>query len=79
MKNLIKEANTYPISDKNNIDTVNRTEKSQTSTETVNTSKNNKTDTLNSIDKSRSTTRTNLSNKITRIENHQKWIFTGTI
>ena len=51
-----------------NIGTVDKAEKSQTSKETVHTSKQNKTDTRKSIDKSWSTPRTNLSNKSTRIE-----------
>ena len=50
-----------------NTETVDKTEKSQTSKKTVPNSQ--KTDTLNSIDKSRSTPRTNLSNKGTKIEN----------
>ena len=65
---MFKESNTCPISTKKKIDTVNKTDKSQTSKEIVNTSKKNRTDTLNSIYKSRSTPRTNLSNIITRIE-----------
>ena len=65
--NIVEESITSPISSKKNIDTVNKTEKSQTSQKTVPTSKN-KLDTLNSIYKSRSIQRTNLSNKSTRIE-----------
>ena len=38
-ENVVKKANTYPISANNNIDTVNKTDKSQTSKETVHTSK----------------------------------------
>ena len=48
---------------KKNIDTVKKTEESQTSKETVVTSKTNKTDSLNTIDKSMSYPRTNQSNK----------------
>ena len=66
--NLVEEVITYPISVKKKIDTVNKTEKSQTSKKQSLPPKKAKTDTLNSIDKSRSTQRTNLSNKITRIE-----------
>ena len=65
---MVKEANTYPIISKNNIGTVGKTDKSQTSKETVDTSKNNKTGTLNTMDKSRSTPRSNLYNKILHIE-----------
>ena len=65
---MVKEANTSPISEKKNIYTVKKTDKSQSYKETVNTSKNNKTEALTSIDKSRSIPRTNLSNKSTRIE-----------
>ena len=39
MENVVKEANTSPISAKKKIDTVDKTEKSQTSKETVDTSK----------------------------------------
>ena len=75
---------TPPISEKNNIDAVKKTEKSQASNKTVDTPRRNKTDKVKPIDKSRSTKRTdtkntvnrsryiprtNLSNKITRIEN----------
>ena len=81
-KNVFKESNTCPISTKKKIDTVNKTDKSQSSNKTVDTPKPNETYKLKSIDKSRSTQitdtentvdksryipRTNLSNKITRI------------
>ena len=56
------KAITSPISEKKNIDTVNKTEKSQASNKTVDTSKSNKTDTGKSIDKSRSTQRTDTVN-----------------
>ena len=69
---MVEEANTYPISAKKKIDTVNKIEESQKLKEIFFTSKNNKPDTLNSIYKSRSTKRTNLSNRSTRIENPQK-------
>ena len=69
---VVKEANTYPISAKNKIDTVDKKEKSQTSKDTSDTSKNNKIDTVNTIYESRSTPRTNLSNKFFHIENPQK-------
>ena len=45
----------------------NKKDKSQSSKETVDTSKNNKTDTFNTIDKSRSIPVNNLSNYSTRI------------
>ena len=48
---MVKEANTYLISAKNKIDTVNRTDKSQTSPETVDTSKNNLNDTVDKAGK----------------------------
>ena len=56
--NAVKEAITPPISAKNKIDTVNKTEKSQTSNKTVDTTKRNITDTVKSLDKSISTQRT---------------------
>ena len=59
---MVKEANTSPICTKNNIDTVEKTDKSQTSKEKVDTSKNNKTDTVNTIYKSGYIPVTNLSN-----------------
>ena len=80
---MVKEFITTPISEKKNIDTVTKTEKSQVSNKTVDTSRSNKPDTFKSIDKSsyiqRTDTenkvdqssyipRTDLSNKITRIE-----------
>ena len=55
----MEEAITYPISSKNIIDVVNKTEKSQTSK---------KNDTINSIYKYSSTHRSSLSNRSTRIE-----------
>ena len=79
----MKEAITPPILTKTNIDTVNKTEKSQAPNKKVDTPRINKTDKVKSIDKSRSTQRTdtentvdksrsiprtNLSNKSTRIE-----------
>ena len=57
---------------KKKIDTETKTKKSQTSSETVVTSKNNKNDTVDKIDKSRSIPVTNISNKITQIENPGK-------
>ena len=53
--NVVEEAITPPISSKNKIDTVKRTEKSQASNKAVETPKRNKTDKVKSIDKSRST------------------------
>ena len=61
---MVKEANTYPISTKYNIDPVNKTEKSQTSKETVYTSKNNKNDTTYKTGKSGSIPVTNNSTQI---------------
>ena len=49
--NLVKEAITPPISEKNNIDTFNKTEKSKASNKTVDKLKSNKTDKVKSIDK----------------------------
>ena len=66
---MVKEAYTSPISAKKKIDTVNKTDKSQTSKETVYTSKNNQTVTITTIDKSRYIPGDNLSNRSTRIEN----------
>ena len=57
--NVVKEAITPTISAKNNIDTVNKTEKSQAFNRTVDKFKSNKTYKVKSIDKSRSTQRTN--------------------
>ena len=56
---MVKEANTSPISGKKKNDTFDKTEKSQTSKETVYTPKKNKTDTSSTIDKSRSTPKNN--------------------
>ena len=85
--NVVKEPTTPPISAKNNIYTVNKTDKSKASNRTVDTPKRNKTekiksidkskstkkaDTENSVDKSRSIPRANLSNKSNRIENSSK-------
>ena len=55
---MVKKGIAPPISAKNEIDTVNKTEKSQASSKTVDTPKSNKTDNDKSIDKSRSTQRT---------------------
>ena len=54
---VVEEAITPPISEKK-IDTVNKTDKSQSSNITVDTPKSNKTATFKSLDKSRSTQRT---------------------
>ena len=51
----MEEAITTPISEKNKIGTVIKTDKSKTSTKTVDTTKINKTDTVKSLDKSMST------------------------
>ena len=55
----MKEAITPPIPEKN-IDTVNKTCKSQASNKTVDKPKSNKIDTVKSLDKSRSTQRTEI-------------------
>ena len=88
--NLVKEAITPPISEKKNIDTINKTEESQAPNKTADTPKSNKTekvksiyksrstqrtDTENTVDKSRSIPRTNLYNKITRIEESSEIVF----
>ena len=62
--NFLEEAINSPISEKNNIDTVNKTEKSQSSNKTVDTPKVNKTEKVISIDKSRFTQRTDTVNKV---------------
>ena len=54
----MEEAITTPISEKNKIGTVIKTDKSKTSNKTVDTTKINKTETVKSLDKSRSTQRT---------------------
>ena len=79
----MKEATNPTVSEKKKIDTVKKTEKSQASKKTVDTSKRNKndtiktihksesnqiTDTVNTVDKSRSIPGTNLSYISTRIE-----------
>ena len=64
---MVKEANTYLISEKEYWESK-KTQISQTSPETVDTSKNIKNDTDDRADKSRSVIVTNLSNKITQIE-----------
>ena len=56
--NVVEEAITPPISEKNKIDAVNKTDKSQASNKTVVTPKSNKTDTVKLLYKSRSTQRT---------------------
>ena len=48
----MKEAITPPISEKNNIDTVNKTDKSQAYSKIVDTPRSNKTEEVKSIDKS---------------------------
>ena len=53
--NVVGKAITSTISEKKNINTFNKTDKSQASNKTVDTSKSNKTETFKSIDKSRST------------------------
>ena len=80
--NLVKESITPPISTKNKIDKINKTERLQASNKTVYTPRSNKinkvkslhksrsaeiADTENTINKSRYISRTNLSNKSTRI------------
>ena len=62
--NFLEEAINSPISEKNNIDTVNKTEKSQSSNKTVDTPKVNKTEKVISIDKSRFTQRTDTENTV---------------
>ena len=79
----MEEAITTPISEKNKIDTVNKTDKSQASNKTVDTPKIKKIDTVkllyesrstrrteteNTVDKSRSIPRSNYYYKINRIE-----------
>ena len=81
--NLVEEAITPPTSAKNNIGTVNKTQKSQAYNKIVDPPQSNKTDkfkpidksrstqitdTVNTVDKSRSSPGTNLSNISTRIE-----------
>ena len=72
-KNLVKEANTSPISANNNIYTVDKIDKSQKFKETVHTLENNKTYTLVTMVESRSTPRTNLSNKSFHLEKTLKF------
>ena len=78
--NVVWKAITYLISEKNKIDTVNKTEKSQAYNKIVDSPKINKNDTVksrytqrtdivNTVDKSRSILGNNLSNISTRIEN----------
>ena len=54
-QHFVEESITTPISEKNNIDTVNKTEKSKASNKRVDAPKRNKTDTVKSLDKSRYT------------------------
>ena len=63
-QNVVEEAITPPISTKKKIDTVNKTDKSQSSNKTVDTPKTNKTNTVKSLDKSRSTQRTETENTV---------------
>ena len=63
-QNFVKEAITPPISEKKEIDTVNKTEKPHESNKTVDTSKSNETGTVKSLDKSRSTQRTDTENTV---------------
>ena len=57
--NFLEEAINSPISEKNNIDTVNKTEKSQSPNKAVDATKSNKTEKVKPLDKSRSTKITN--------------------
>ena len=56
---MVEEAITPTISEKNKIDTVNKTEKSQASNEAEDAPKSNKNDKVKSLDKSGCTQRTN--------------------
>ena len=62
--NAAKEDITPLMSEKNKIDTVKKTEKSQAYNKTVHTPRSNKTDKANSIDKSRSAQRTDTENTV---------------
>ena len=56
--NLVKEAIITPISEKKNIDTLNKTDKSQAYNKTVDSPRSNKNGKVKSLDKSRSTQKT---------------------
>ena len=66
-QNVVEEAITSHISAKKNIDTINKTEKSQASKRTVPISKKLNPQVVRTVDKSGSTQRTNLSNISTRL------------
>ena len=63
-QNVVEEAMTPPISSKKEIDTVNKTEKSQAANNTEDKPKRNKTNTIKSLDKSRSIKRTDTENTV---------------
>ena len=62
--NVVEEAITPSISERKNIDTINKTEKSQASNNTVDRTKINKTDKFKSLDKSRYTQRNDTINTV---------------
>ena len=64
--NMVKEAITHPIA-KNKIDKVNKTEKSQASNKTLDTSISKKSDKGKSLDKSRSAQRTGIGNTVNTV------------
>ena len=64
--NVVKETITPPIA-KKNIDTVNKTDKSQASNKNLDTSRSNKSDKVKSLDKSRSTERTDTENTVNTV------------
>ena len=63
---MVGESINPPISSKNKIDTLNKTDKSQVSNKTVDTPKSNKNDKVKSIDRSRSTQRTDMVNTVNK-------------
>ena len=70
--NMVKESITPPIS-KHKVDTVNKTEKSQASKKTVDTSSSNKYGKGKSLDESRSTQRTDTENTVNKV-NESRYI-----
>ena len=64
--NVVKESRTHTIA-KKNIDKFNKTEKSQASNKTIDTSSSNKSDKGKSFDKSRSTQRNEKENTFSKV------------
>ena len=75
--NVVKESITPPIA-KNNIDTVNKIEKSQASKRKIDRSSSNKSDKCKSLDKSRSTQRTETEDTVKTL-NKSRYISSASL